>query len=93
VGKSRLIAELLAHVEANPELVRWRQGRRVPYGEGITFWALGQIVKAEAGSSKAEPCRPRRADGWIDDGRSHGGGASAGKEPCFTCAAIAGWFE
>ena len=49
VGKSRLVAELLAYVEAKPELTRWRQGRCLPYGEGITFWALGEIVKAEAG--------------------------------------------
>ena len=48
VGKSRLIGELFAYVEANPRLVRWRQGRCLPYGEGITFWALGEIVKAEA---------------------------------------------
>jgi class 3 adenylate cyclase/tetratricopeptide (TPR) repeat protein len=49
VGKSRLIAELFAYVDAKPELIRWRQGRCLPYGEGITFWALGEIVKSEAG--------------------------------------------
>ena len=49
VGKSRLVAELFAYLEAKPELTRWRQGRCLPYGEGITFWALGEIVKAEAG--------------------------------------------
>ena len=49
VGKSRLVAELLGYVDAKPELTRWRQGRCLPYGEGITFWALGEIVKAEAG--------------------------------------------
>ncbi len=49
VGKSRLIAELFAYIHAKPELTRWRQGRCLPYGEGITFWALGEIVKAEAG--------------------------------------------
>src|SRR4029450_11129089 len=49
VGKSRLVAELLAYIDAKPGLVRWRQGRCLPYGEGITFWALGEIVKAEAG--------------------------------------------
>ena len=49
VGKSRLVGELLAYIEAKPELTRWRQGRCLPYGEGITFWALGEIVKAEAG--------------------------------------------
>ncbi|HET9085003.1 MAG TPA: adenylate/guanylate cyclase domain-containing protein [Candidatus Limnocylindrales bacterium] len=49
LGKSRLIAELLAHVEAAPVLVTWRQGRCLPYGTGISFWALGEIVKAHAG--------------------------------------------
>ena len=49
VGKSRLVAELFAHVDSLPELVRFRQGRCLPYGEGITFWAVGEIVKAEAG--------------------------------------------
>jgi class 3 adenylate cyclase/tetratricopeptide (TPR) repeat protein len=49
VGKSRLVAELFVYLKAKPELTRWRQGRCLPYGEGITFWALGEIVKAEAG--------------------------------------------
>jgi class 3 adenylate cyclase len=49
VGKSRLVAELFAYLETKPEFIRWRQGRCLPYGEGITFWALGEIVKAEAG--------------------------------------------
>ena len=43
---------------SRPELVTWRQGRCLPYGDGITFWALGEIVKAEAGSSS--PTRPTR---------------------------------
>jgi class 3 adenylate cyclase/tetratricopeptide (TPR) repeat protein len=49
VGKSRLVAELWSFIDDYPDLVRWRQGRCLPYGEGITFWALGEIVKAEAG--------------------------------------------
>ena len=49
VGKSRLVAELFAYIDVLPQLVRWRQGRCLPYGEGISFWALGEIVKAEAG--------------------------------------------
>jgi hypothetical protein len=49
VGKSRLVAELSSFVDDRPELVRWRQGRCLPYGDGITFWALGEIVKAETG--------------------------------------------
>ena len=49
VGKSRLIAEFSSWVDDRPELVYWRQGRCPPYGEGITFWALGEIVKAHGG--------------------------------------------
>jgi len=49
VGKSRLVRELRRHINDLPELIRWRQGRCLPYGEGITYWALGEVVKAEAG--------------------------------------------
>ena len=49
IGKSRLISELSQVVDREPELITWRQGRCLPYGESVTFWALGEIVKAEAG--------------------------------------------
>jgi class 3 adenylate cyclase/tetratricopeptide (TPR) repeat protein len=49
IGKSRLVYELFQHVEALPEFVTWRHGRCLPYGDGVSFWALGEIVKAEAG--------------------------------------------
>jgi len=49
VGKSRLVRELRAFVDWQPEGARWRQGRCLPYGEGISFWALGEIVKSQAG--------------------------------------------
>jgi DNA-binding SARP family transcriptional activator/class 3 adenylate cyclase/tetratricopeptide (TPR) repeat protein len=49
VGKSRLVREFAAFLDAQEELVSWRQGRCLPYGEGISFWALGEVVKAEAG--------------------------------------------
>ncbi len=49
IGKSRLVLELSRYLEAVPDLVTWRQGRCLPYGEGVTFWALGEIVKAHAG--------------------------------------------
>lgn len=48
-GKSRLVAELGLAIDVRPELVRWRQGNCLSYGEGITYWALGEIVKAHAG--------------------------------------------
>jgi class 3 adenylate cyclase len=55
VGKSRLVRELRRHIDDLPDLVRWRQGRCLPYGEGITYWAFGEIVKAEAGILETDP--------------------------------------
>jgi predicted ATPase/class 3 adenylate cyclase len=61
VGKSRLCTELFGHVEERPGLVRWRQGRCLPYGDGIAFWALGEIVKAECGILESDPPEEVRA--------------------------------
>jgi class 3 adenylate cyclase/tetratricopeptide (TPR) repeat protein len=49
IGKSRLVYELQRIVDADPEIITWRQGRCLAYGDGITLWALGEIVKAQAG--------------------------------------------
>ena len=49
IGKSRLVHELSEIVDADPELITWRRGRSLSYGEGVTYWALGEIVKAQAG--------------------------------------------
>ncbi len=55
LGKSRIVAELSSYVDSRPELVTWRQGHCLPYGDGITFWALGEIVKAHAGVLESDP--------------------------------------
>ena len=49
IGKSRLVDELFAYIEELPELITWRRGRSLAYGEGVAFWALGEMVKAQAG--------------------------------------------
>jgi tetratricopeptide (TPR) repeat protein len=49
IGKSRLVWELFQRAEQDADLITWRQGRSLPYGEGVAFWALGEIVKAQAG--------------------------------------------
>src|SRR5207248_1297961 len=62
IGKSRLVWELFRRVEADSELITWRQGRSLPYGEGVAFWALGEMVKAQAGvlhSDSAETTREK----------------------------------
>jgi class 3 adenylate cyclase/tetratricopeptide (TPR) repeat protein len=49
IGKSRLVYELSEIAREDPELITWRQGRCLAYGEGVTLWALGEIVKAQVG--------------------------------------------
>ena len=49
VGKSRLVRELAGFVDAQPELVAWRRGHCLSYGEAVGFWALGEVVKGQAG--------------------------------------------
>ena len=47
VGKSRLVRELGAGLSADG----WRlmRGRCLPYGEGITYWPVAEIVRSSAG--------------------------------------------
>jgi class 3 adenylate cyclase/tetratricopeptide (TPR) repeat protein len=54
IGKSRLVHELFQVVEAEPDFTTWRQGRSLPYGEGVSFWALAEIVKAQAGIMESD---------------------------------------
>jgi class 3 adenylate cyclase/tetratricopeptide (TPR) repeat protein len=49
IGKSRLVWELSQRLEHGVEMIFWRQGRCLPYGDGVTFWALAEIVKGHAG--------------------------------------------
>jgi class 3 adenylate cyclase len=64
IGKSRLVRELFHDLDRRPQLIRWREGRSPPYGPGGTFWALGEIVKAEVGmldSQEAESAASKLA--------------------------------
>ena len=49
LGKSRIVRELRRRVESEVPGTIWRQGRCLPYGDGVAFWALGEIVKSHAG--------------------------------------------
>ena len=61
MGKSRLVWELGELVAAEPDLVRWRQGRCLPYGKGVALWALGEVVKAQAGILESDPAEQATA--------------------------------
>ena len=64
IGKSRIVAELLGHAQAKAPSLTWRQGRCLPYGDGVTFWALGEIVKGQAGILESDD--PDTASAKID---------------------------
>ena len=52
-GKTRLVRELigeLRHLEPAPTVI---VGRNPPYGDGIAFWALGEILRDAAGAAPA----------------------------------------
>ena len=51
VGKSRLTQEFLDSLERASVLV----GRALPYGEGVTYWPLAEMIKAAAGISDDDP--------------------------------------
>jgi class 3 adenylate cyclase/tetratricopeptide (TPR) repeat protein len=48
IGKSRLAWELKKYLDGVAEQVFWHEGRSPAYGEGITFWALGEMIRARA---------------------------------------------
>ena len=51
VGKSRLAREFVAGLEGATVLT----GRCLPYGEGVTYWPLAEMVKASSGISDDDP--------------------------------------
>jgi class 3 adenylate cyclase len=94
IGKTRLLAELADRLAAGPRFsggiglsppdppwFAWRQGRVLPYGDGPTFGALAEVVRAEVGISED--------DGAGAAGRRLAEAAAAVAEPV-TAAWVAG---
>ena len=60
IGKSRLGWELLKYMDGLSEVFRWHQGRSPAYGEGVTFWALTEMVRSRANIAETdEPLKAR----------------------------------
>src|SRR5919108_229648 len=49
VGKSRVLREFERRLAKHPSAPTVRTGRCLPYGSGIVFWALGEVLRAECG--------------------------------------------
>jgi class 3 adenylate cyclase/tetratricopeptide (TPR) repeat protein len=61
IGKSRLAWEFLKYLDGLVENVWWHHGRSPAYGEGITFWALGEMVRGRAGLLETDDDATTRA--------------------------------
>ncbi len=49
IGKTRLAWEFLKYADGLSGNVWWHTGRSPAYGDGISFWALGEMVRGRAG--------------------------------------------
>ena len=48
IGKSRLAWEFEKYVDGLAQTYRWHRGRCLAYGEGVTYWALAEMVRMRA---------------------------------------------
>jgi class 3 adenylate cyclase/tetratricopeptide (TPR) repeat protein len=61
IGKSRLAWEFLKYVDGLVETTYWHNGRSPAYGEGISFWALGEMVRGRCGLLETDDEQTTRA--------------------------------
>jgi predicted ATPase len=55
VGKTRLVRELWEQLEEERPQPMRRTGRCLPYGQGITYWPLGEMLKEHHGIRDDDP--------------------------------------
>ena len=73
IGKSRLARELSNYLDGLTETIYWHRGRCPAYGDGVTFWALGEMVRWRAEIAETDPpdvSRAKLLDGlahWVPD--------------------------
>jgi class 3 adenylate cyclase len=61
IGKSRLAWEFEKYIDGLVEVVYWHQGRSPAYGDGVAFWALGEMVRGRARIAESDPPEVARA--------------------------------
>ncbi len=54
IGKSRLVWEFFKYFDGLPQTTYWHRGRCLAYGEGVTYWALADMVRMRARISEDE---------------------------------------
>jgi class 3 adenylate cyclase/tetratricopeptide (TPR) repeat protein len=54
MGKSRIVWEFEKYIDGLVDLILWHRGRCLAYGEGVTYWALAEMVRMRAGITEGE---------------------------------------
>ncbi len=73
IGKSRLAWEFLKYIDGLVETVWWHDGRSPAHGQGITFWALGEMVRGRCGLLESDDVTTTRqkvgeaVERWVPD--------------------------
>jgi class 3 adenylate cyclase/tetratricopeptide (TPR) repeat protein len=73
VGKSRLGAEFFDYLMQLPDGFLWHPGRCLPYGDGVAYWALAEMVRHRLGLAEDAPFEETQAklsagvERWVED--------------------------
>ena len=73
IGKSRLSWEFSKYLDGLVETMYWHRGRSPAYGEGISFWALGEMIRERCGLAESDDPATTRAkvrqqvEQWVTD--------------------------
>ncbi len=73
IGKSRLAWEFFKYIDGLVDTTYWQQGRSVAYGEGLAFWALGEMVRERARIAETDDAETSSAklaamlEDYVDD--------------------------
>jgi class 3 adenylate cyclase/tetratricopeptide (TPR) repeat protein len=55
IGKSRLVWEFYKYFDGLAQVIYWHRGRCPSYGEGVTYWALADMVRMRCRIAEDEP--------------------------------------
>ena len=78
VGKTRLVSELVAEVDGHATVAA---GRCLPYGDGITFWPLTELIRRLGGEQAVADAMDGEADAELVVERLRGVGGTGAAPP------------
>jgi len=55
IGKSRLAWEFYKYFDGLSQIIYWHRGRCLAYGEGVTYWALADMVRMRCRIAEDDP--------------------------------------